>query len=456
MLGSSSSSAPTHAPRAPSAASRQLRQSSLQPHMMLPHLWLSDEIHDWASLPFHMGGCGLRSATRTRVPAHWASWADSLRMIHNRHPEVAATMVRCLSGPTDMPHFAAVASCRVELRTLGCNIPEWEDLPLLFLVHWLRGFQVCWPFQRRGGNMTLLWLWSSTSWKLRSSLPPLQLDGPCSGRKEVLSLASRSLLPITPSTGSSLTCSGSSFFVAFTFLSHCPPASAGVAVHSTALATTAQVAPGQGSLGGVASHWSLQWRAFWREAGASVSVNVFLRDLDLPVGAMDQRRIEVIAEGLPVFHRAQLAIDATFVSPLRADGEPHRRRPVEDGVALTLARWCKERTYPELTGSGRAKLVVIAGETGGRFSEETQTFLRLLAQAKTRSVPKVLRVRARQSWLHRWGSILSCAAARAFAYSLLGLHGNLGAEGDVPVFVRRGRRACCVGCAQRLLQGSHR
>ena len=49
-------------------------------------------------------------------------------MIHSRHPEVAATMVRCLSGPTDMRHFAAVASCRVELRALGCNIPEWEDL----------------------------------------------------------------------------------------------------------------------------------------------------------------------------------------------------------------------------------------------------------------------------------------------------------------------------------------
>ena len=39
-----------------------------------------------------------------------------------------------------------------------------------------------------------------------------------------------------------------------------------------------------------------------REAGARVSMNVFLRDLDLPIDAMDQRRIEVIAEGLPVFH----------------------------------------------------------------------------------------------------------------------------------------------------------
>ena len=135
----SSASAPTHAQRTPSAASRQLRQSSLQPHMMLPRGSVSrdflgissrtDEVHDWASLPFEMGGCRLRSATRKRVLAHLASWADSLRMIHNRHPKVANTMVRSLSGLTRVRHFTAVASYRVELRALGCNIPEWENLP---------------------------------------------------------------------------------------------------------------------------------------------------------------------------------------------------------------------------------------------------------------------------------------------------------------------------------------
>ena len=78
------------------------------------------------------------------------------------------------------------------------------------------------------------------------------------------------------------------------------------------------------------------------------------------------------------------------------------------------------------------KLVVVAGETDGRYSEETQKFLRLLAGARTRSTPKPLRAHARQSGLHRWGSILSCAAARAFACSLLGVHGNLGADGDAP------------------------
>ena len=134
-----------------------------------------------------------------------------------------------------------------------------------------------------------------------------------------------------------------------------------------------------------------------REAGARVSANVFLCDLHLTICAMG--RLEVIAEGLPVFHGAQLAIDATLVSPLRADGDPHRRCPDEDGAALTFAHRRKERTFPELTGGrGCAKLVVVAGETGGRFLEETQTFLRLLAGARTPSAPKPLRARARQSW----------------------------------------------------------
>ena len=66
--------------------------------------------------------------------------------------------------------------------------------------------------------------------------------------------------------------------------------------------------------------------------------------------------------------------------PLRADGEPHRRCLDEDGVALTFARRRPERTYPEVTsGRSSAKLVVVARETHSRFSEETQTFLRLVA-----------------------------------------------------------------------------
>ena len=51
-----------------------------------------------------------------------------------------------------------------------------------------------------------------------------------------------------------------------------------------------------------------------REAGARVSTNVFVRDLDIPVGCHDTRRLEVVADGLPLFGGAQLALDTTLVS----------------------------------------------------------------------------------------------------------------------------------------------
>jgi len=51
-----------------------------------------------------------------------------------------------------------------------------------------------------------------------------------------------------------------------------------------------------------------------REAGARVRTNVMVRDLNLGVARPDDaRRIEVVADGLPLFHGAQLAVDATVV-----------------------------------------------------------------------------------------------------------------------------------------------
>ena len=79
--------------------------------------------------------------------------------------------------------------------------------------------------------------------------------------------------------------------------------------------------------------------------------------------ALDTRRLEVVADGLPLFHGAQVAVDTTLVSPLRRDGTPHVRCAGEDGAALLRARRRKERAYPELSGEhGRARLVVLASE----------------------------------------------------------------------------------------------
>ena len=43
-----------------------------------------------------------------------------------------------------------------------------------------------------------------------------------------------------------------------------------------------------------------------------------------------------------------------------------------------------------------------------------------------------MKKRAEQAWRLRWGAILGCAAARAFAASLLELRSGGGADGDVP------------------------
>ena len=59
--------------------------------------------------------------------------------------------------------------------------------------------------------------------------------------------------------------------------------------------------------------------------GWRVRTNVMVCDLDL--GAFNHlvgRRLEIIADGLPSWRGAQLAIDTTLVSPIRADGTARR------------------------------------------------------------------------------------------------------------------------------------
>ena len=146
-----------------------------------------------------------------------------------------------------------------------------------------------------------------------------------------------------------------------------------------------------------------------------------------PRGAQDQRRLEVVADGLPFFHGAQLAIDTTLVSPIRSDGRPGPQCARVDGAALMRARRRKETTYLELSGAhGRARVVC---EVGGRWSSECQSFLGQLAKAKVRHEPPAIRTSARHAWLRRWSSILACSAARSVALSLLEQQGGLGADG---------------------------
>ena len=137
-----------------------------------------------------------------------------------------------------------------------------------------------------------------------------------------------------------------------------------------------------------------------REVGGRVVANAMLREFDLAApNSRDQCRLEILVDGLPLFGGAQLAVDRTLVSPLHCDGICHPRVANEYGAVLVAARRLKERTYPVLMGPRRrARLVVLVGEMGCRGSEEIGRFLSLLAKAKARSEPPILKRRAEQAW----------------------------------------------------------
>ena len=125
-----------------------------------------------------------------------------------------------------------------------------------------------------------------------------------------------------------------------------------------------------------------------------MSTNIRIQDMDIvSPNLLDDRRVEVLADGLPLFHGQQLAIDTTLVSALGRDGLPRPRCAHVDGAILEAARRRKERHHLELSGQqGRTRLVVLAAEVGGRWSQESVRFLVQLAKAKVRHEPKVMRV----------------------------------------------------------------
>ena len=144
-----------------------------------------------------------------------------------------------------------------------------------------------------------------------------------------------------------------------------------------------------------------------------------LRDMNVTVSANDDRAIEVLASGLPMFQGAQLAVDITIRSPLTATGAPVPNTSHTAGAALLQARRDKERKYAELLAGDRCRLVVVGVDTGGRWSAESTDFVSCLAAAKAREAPTVLRGSAFEGWRRRWARMLSVSCMRAFACSLV-------------------------------------
>ena len=76
----------------------------------------------------HCRGIGLRSARRSQPAAHWASWADALKMVKERHPVVGDTILEALESGAETSSIQAILKCSQILHDAGFESPAWGEL----------------------------------------------------------------------------------------------------------------------------------------------------------------------------------------------------------------------------------------------------------------------------------------------------------------------------------------
>ena len=126
--------------------------------------------------------------------------------------------------------------------------------------------------------------------------------------------------------------------------------------------------------------------------------------MNVTVSANDERAIEVLASGLPLFQGAQLAVDITIRSVCSGSKHvAHRRRGF---VASQKERSASMQNCWLVT--------VVDVEMGGRWSAESVEFINCLAAPKAREAPMVLRGSVSEGWRRRWTRMLSVSCSRGF------------------------------------------
>ena len=374
-----------------------------------------------AHLPLTEGGLGLMSATILAASAYWSSWADTLPVLQAHLPELTHQILEQLNTHSQAPPaLQAAADAARTIAATGWEPPTWAAIassqtqapappPAPAEGPFARGWQ------HKASTTAHAWLKA----ELFNAIPPASQalitsqSGPFASRAFTtipytndfaypshlfrILLLRRLRLPLP----------------LFARTCRCRRTFDSLGDHRAACAQSGVLRSRGGPLERAAAR-------VCREAGARVTTHTRLADLNVQhVQHIDDRRIEVIANGLALWGGAQLAVDTTLVSPLTRAGEPRRRAGRFAGAALTDARKAKARAYPELLRNSRCRLVVLGIEVGGRWSEEATSFITSLARTKTRDTPAPLRHAASTSLISRWTALLTHAAMTAFAASLL-------------------------------------
>ena len=127
----------------------------------------------------------------------------------------------------------------------------------------------------------------------------------------------------------------------------------------------------------------------------------------------------MVVTGLPLDHGVPLAVDATVVSCLHANGAPFPGAAQGRGSTFARAERCKRAAYPELCDSSVLKLKTVACTTGGAWNRTATCLLTEAADARARSEVPVLRSAARRAWLQRWTAMLSVCVQDTLAATLV-------------------------------------
>ena len=145
--------------------------------------------------------------------------------------------------------------------------------------------------------------------------------------------------------------------------------------------------------------------------------------MNLPIPVPDARRREIVCNGLPLWHRAQQAVDTTCISCVTRSGELRPGADSQPGLALQQATRRKRR---DTTPSHRARReaascysqlrFVALGFRARNFHEASCTSASC-ACARCRSVGLACQCGA---YVSRLSGIIAVAAQRALASSLLG------------------------------------
>ena len=373
-----------------------------------------------AHLPLSSGGLGLTSASILASSAHWASWADSFPILQQQLPNLTAQILPQLQRAEGAPPaIHAALQAAAALTTTEWTPPNWTDLldgarPSTELAQ-----EDPQPHHRGWQQTAVTQVHRRFRTELQATLDPA---GQAMLESQSGPFASR-VFTTVPYTAD-FTYPSRLFRVLLLRRLRLPlPLTARACRCRRALDPLGDhraACPRSGALRSRGTPLERAAARVRREAGARVTTHTLLSDLNIPtVHRIDNRRIEVIANGLPLWGGSQLAIDTTIVSPLTSQAAPRQHRGQYAGTALRDARRSKERTCPELVQPGRCRLVVFGVETGGRWSAEAAGFLRQLAHARARQSPEPLRQAVTAALIARWSALLAHATFTALAASLL-------------------------------------